>query len=86
MRRASVQLFQLLDAVRANVLAAIADDLFRALTKDTGRLILAENNAVSLNIDFKGVLLSDVERAAHFYGQNDTAKFINSAYDTGGFH
>ena len=81
----SIQLFQLRDAVRADVFAAIADDLLRALAENAGGLILAKNNAVPFHIDFKRVLLADVERTAHLDRENDTAQFIDSAYDTGGF-
>ena len=41
---------KLLDAVRTDVLAVECHKALGALAEDTGRLILTENNAVSINI------------------------------------
>ena len=82
----SEELFQLRNAVRADVFSAIVDNSLRRLAEHTSRLIFAKNNAVALYIYLERVLLSDIESTAHFDRQYDTPKFVDSSYDTGGLH
>ena len=84
--RVSIQLFELRNAIRANILSAITDNLFCTLAEHASRLIFAKNNAVALNIYLERILFSDVERSTHFDRQYDTPKFVDSSYDTGGLH
>jgi len=77
---------ELLHAVRADVLASVVFDISAVAAEDAGRLILLENNGFAIDIDFDSVLLCDVERAAQFDGQNDSAELVDLSDDTCGFH
>ena len=48
----TLKIIQLLYAVGTDILAAQGYKVFRAFAKYAGRLILAENNIISLNINF----------------------------------
>ena len=74
---------KLLDAVGADVLALVIDDVFGAVTENAGRVILMKNNVITINKNLESILFSNIQGAAKFDGQNDTSELINFSYDTG---
>jgi len=74
-----------LDTGRTDIASLIGDDILCVAAEDTGRLILLENDGVILNKDFEWIPFADLECAAQFNGQDDTAEVIDFADDTGGF-
>jgi hypothetical protein len=69
------------DAIGADVLALITDDIFRIIAKNAGRLVLFEDDAVPVHKDFQRVAFRNIERAPHFDRQHDTAELVNLSDD-----
>ena len=69
------------DALLADVLAAIADQLPAGRTEDAGRLEFLQNDSVALHVDLQLIPLRNVQRPAQFDGQHDAAQLIHLAND-----
>lgn len=74
---------KLLDAVGADVLALVIDDVFGAVTENAGRVILMKNNVITINKNLESILFSNIQGAAKFDGQNDTSELINFSDNSG---
>ena len=76
---------QLLPALFANVLAH--EHFIGTLAAEyTAGLILLQNNAAALYIDFKGIPLCNAQCVSQFLGDNYTAELVNFSYNTCAFH
>ena len=69
------------DALLADVLAAVADQLPGRGAEDAGRLEFLQNDAVALHVDLQLIPLRNVQRPAQFDGQHDAAQLIHLAND-----
>ena len=69
------------DAVGADVLALITDDIFRIIAKNAGRLVLFEDDTVPVHKNFQRVAFRNIERTPHFDRQHDTAELVNLSDD-----
>ena len=74
------------DAVGADVLALVVDDVLRVVAEDAGRLILAQDDGLTIHEDLDAVLLLDTERSSQLDGKHDTAELVNFSNNTGRFH
>ena len=54
--------------------------------KDASRLVFAQNNAITVNVNFQSVFFGDVESSAQLDRQNHATEFIHFANDTCRFH
>ena len=68
---------ELFDAIRADVLSFIADDVLGAVAENAGRMILVKNDIIAFNKNLKSVFFSDVQCAAQFDREYDSAQLIN---------
>ena len=83
LRRESLLVHQLTDAVGADILALEVDDILGVITENTGGLILFQHDGRAVHIDLQGVLLRDVQGAAQLDGQHDAAQLVHLPYDAG---
>jgi hypothetical protein len=74
------------DAARANILALEVLDVLSLAAEDAGGGVLFENNALSVYIDFQGVLLIDVQGPAQFHGQYHPTELIDLSDNSCRFH
>ena len=65
------------DAVGANVLALVVDDVFRVITEDAGRLILAQDDGLAIHEDLDAVFFLDAEGSSQLDGEHDTTQLVN---------
>lgn len=65
------------DTVGADVLPAEIDDALRAVAEDTCGLVFAQNDGVSLHIDFERVPFRNVQRPPQFYGKHNSPQLIH---------
>ena len=70
----------------ADKLALVFNEVLCLAAEDAVGLMLLEDDAVALYIDFNGVLFGQIEGSSHFNGQNDSSKLVELTNDTGGFH
>ena len=70
----------------ADVLAVEVDYIVRVAAEDAGGEILGEHDVGTVNVDLKGIPLSDVQGPAQLDGEHDPAQFVHLPHDTGCFH
>ena len=75
-----------LDAIGTYVFALEIYDILGVVAEDTGRLIFFQDDRSAVHINLQRILLSNVQCAAQFDGEHDTAQFIYFSYDTRRFH
>jgi hypothetical protein len=80
-RKGSISGLQFVDAVGADVFALIPDNIFRVFAEDARRLVLFEDDVVTVHKDFQRVAFRNIKRAPHFDGQHDTAELVNLSDD-----
>ena len=68
--------FELFDAVGANILAFVVDDVLGIVAEDACGMILMKNDVVTLHEYLESVLLSNIQGTAQLYGKNDAAELI----------
>ena len=76
---------QLFNAVRADVLTFVIDDVLGAVTENAGGMILMKNNVISVNKNFESILFSNIQGAAKLNGQNDASELIDLSDNSGRF-
>ena len=74
------------DAVGADVLALVVDDVLRVVAEDAGRLILAQDDGLTIHEDLDAVFFLNAEGSSQLDGEHDTAKLVNFSNNTGRFH
>ena len=72
-------------ALGADVFPVEHNHVLGVVAEDAGGLILFQHNGGSVHVDFQGVLLRDVQRAAQFNREHNAAEFVHFAYNTGRF-
>ena len=75
-----------LNALRANVFSTEHNDILCVVAENAGRLILFQNDRSSVHVDLQGILFGDVQGAAQFDRENNTAQLIDFSYDSGRLH
>ncbi len=76
----------IMDAVLAYVFTFVMGHIFGVAAEDAGRLIFFQDYLVAVNIYFKRVPYLNIKGPPQLDRKDDTAKFINLANDTCGFH
>ena len=78
---------------RQRIAAGLADslvlkdgNLLRACAENAGGNVFCEENVIALHEDFNGIVVLNIHLAAHFLGDNDAAKLVDLADNTGCFH
>ena len=74
---------QLPQTAGANIFSLEDGHIVNAIAEDTGRTVLFQNDVASINEDFHGFFLADIQRAAQLGGQDNPAHFINAPDDAG---
>ena len=72
-----------MDAIGADVAPLEGHDVFGVAAEHAGGLILFQNNGVILDEDLERIAVSDFQGTAQFNRQDNAAKAVNFADDTG---
>ena len=78
--------FQLFDAVRADVLSLVVNDILCAVAENACRMIFVKDDIISVYKYLKRVSLCDVQSASKLYRKDNTSELINLSNNTGRFH
>ena len=74
------------NAVLADAAALVTDKVAHTVAKNASILILTKNNAVTLDVDLKGILLRNIQGTPHLYGKDDATQLVNLAHYSSGLH
>ena len=77
---------QFLLAGGTDILALEGNDLLGTAAEDAGRLVLAKNDRLAVNVDLYRITKLDVEGTAQLDGKNDATQFVYFSYNTCRFH
>ena len=59
---------------------------FGAAAENAGGLVFSQDNFIAFDENFDGVLFVDLQCAAQFYGDHDSAQVVHLAYYSGRLH
>ena len=64
----------------------VVDDVFRVITEDAGRLILAQDDGLAIHENLDAVFFLDAEGSSQLDGEHDTAQLVNFSNNTCRLH
>ena len=74
---------QLFETLGTDILVLVHHQVSAAVTENTAGTILFQYDGGAIYINLQSILLSDIQCAAQFDGQNDPSQFVHLSHNSG---